>query len=257
MRHEKFASSQVVSIEGNRMKLVRNTGTERVVDLIRPWFNSGNQLDLVTPALSLFAFGEMLADITKLSKARLLLPPEDTELAFIGSAPDRTARTRLQTRWLAKCLAQWLLDKADVRRARGAVPQGAIVLRNGDAHPLKVILGSLAFSTDGLGITPGNPLSLIQTSEAPDEAALLSQWFDAQWNSLPVDPDAKPSVTETLRELAAHRAPFLVYTLILHPLPEDRLREEGVGEGHTVGGPVGARQESEPKLIKYFNRLGL
>lgn len=237
------------------MKLVRNTGTERVVDLIRPWLNSGNQLDLVTSSLSLFAFGEIFAEVSKLSKARLLLPPEDTELAFTGNTADRAARNQLQTRWLAKCLAQWLHDKADVRRAQSAVPQGAIVLRNADAYPQQVVLGSLAFSTDGLGITPGNSLSLIQASEAPAEAALLSQWFDMQWNSLPADPGAKTSVTDALRELAAHRAPFLVYTLILHHLFLDR--GEDMDEERIVKSATGIRNTVVWKKLFKFQRDGV
>ena len=67
------------------------------------------------------------------------------------------------------------------------MPQGAFVLRDGEARPLQALLGSFAFSTDGLGLTPGNPLSLIQASETPEEAKLLSQWFDAQWSSLAAD----------------------------------------------------------------------
>jgi primase-polymerase (primpol)-like protein len=53
-----------------------------------------------------------------------------------------------------------------------------------------VFLGSLAFSTDGFGLTPGNPMSLIQASETSEEAALLSQWFDAQWSGLAADAGA-------------------------------------------------------------------
>jgi hypothetical protein len=33
------------------MKLVLNAGTERVIDLIRPWLAPGKQLDIVTPTL--------------------------------------------------------------------------------------------------------------------------------------------------------------------------------------------------------------
>ena len=157
------------------MKLVRNTGTDRVIDLLRPGLTAGRQLDVITPAFSLFAFSEMLRELTALTQCRLLLPPASAGLAVLGSEADRAARNRLQTRWIAGCLVKWLQDKAEVRRAAGAVPQGEFVVRDADAQPLQVLLGSLAFSTDGLGLTPGNPLNLIQASESPEEAVLLSQ----------------------------------------------------------------------------------
>src|SRR5215471_11011176 len=172
------------------MKLLRNTGADRVIDVVRPWLGPGNQLDVVSPTLSLFAFAEVLGELPKLSKARLLLPSNGGDLALLGSTADRAARNRLQSRWLAKQCAKWLEDKVELRQARDSVPQGAIVLRSKDGRPQQAILGAFSFSTEGLGITPGNPLSLIQASETPDETSLLSQWFDAQWAGLTTNPNS-------------------------------------------------------------------
>jgi len=237
------------------MKLVRNTGTDRVIDLIRPWLAPGNHLDVVTPSLSLFAFAEILKEATTLAKARLVLPPVDAELAVLGTNADRSARNHLQTRWLAKRFAEWIEVKAEIRRATGAVPQGAIVLRESDSRPKQVVLGSIAFSTDGLGITPGNPLSLIQASETPDDAALLSQWFDAQWNALSADPGVKSTVLGVLQSLAGHRDPFLVYTLVLHHLFGGR--DEGLDEERVVKSATGIRNTVVWKKLFRFQRDGV
>jgi len=237
------------------MRLVRNTGNDRVVDVIRPWLASGRQLDIVTPALSLFAFGEILGEASALAKCRLLLPPASTELTVLGSDADRAARNRLHTRWLARRLSQWLASKTEVRRAHGAVPQGAFVLRDGDARPLQVLLGSLAFSTDGLGLTPGNPLSLIQASETSEEASLLSQWFDVQWSSLVADSGAKAALIGDLQALAAHRDPFRVYTLILHHLFRDR--GDDLDEERIVKSATGIRNTVVWKKLYRFQRDGV
>ena len=73
------------------MKLVRNTGTDRVIDLLRPGLRAGRQLDVMTPAFSLFAFSEMLHEVTTLVRCRLLLPPSGSELRGlrIGCRPHR------------------------------------------------------------------------------------------------------------------------------------------------------------------------
>jgi hypothetical protein len=237
------------------VKLVRNTGTERVIDLIRPQLTPGTQLDVVTPTFSLFAFAEILREVAALAQCRFLLPPASAELTVLGMDADRAARNRLQTRWLASRLSQWLQSKADVRRALGAVPQGAFVLRDGDGRPLHVLLGSLAFSTDGLGLTPGNPLSLIQASETPEEASLLSQWFDAQWSGLKADAGAKSALIAFIQSLAAYRDPFLAYTLILYHLFRDRgddLDEERIARSAT-----GIRNTVVLKKLYRFQRDGV
>lgn len=40
------------------MKFVSNAGTDRVVDLVRPWLKPNNQFDVVSPSSSSFAFAE-------------------------------------------------------------------------------------------------------------------------------------------------------------------------------------------------------
>lgn len=237
------------------MKLLRNTGTERVVDLVRPWLKKGTQVDLVTPTFSLFAFGELLDDLGQLAKARLVLPALGEDLALLGSVADRAARNRLQTRWLARRCAAWLEQKVDLRTAQGRVPQGAIVVRNQASDPEQVVLGSFSFSTDGLGITPGNPLSLIQASETPEESRLLCAWFDAQWAALEQDQAGRRQLIQHLQALAAHRDPFTVYTLILHHLFAGR--GEDMDEDRIVKSATGIRNTTVWKKLFKFQRDGV
>ena len=42
------------------MRIVPNTGTDRVVDIVRPWLRTGNRVDLASQTLSLFAFGVLI-----------------------------------------------------------------------------------------------------------------------------------------------------------------------------------------------------
>jgi len=237
------------------MRLVRNAGSDRVIELVRPWLKPGSRLDVVTPALSLFAFAEMLRDLAAAAQCRFLLPPDGAELAIFGSEADRAARNRLQARWLATRFAEWLRSNTEIRRALGPIPQGAFVLRDNDGCPQQVFLGSLSFSTDGLGLTPGNPLSLIQASETPEEASLLSMWFDTQWSSLAADPSGQAALIATLQSLAAHRDPFLVYTLVLHHLFRDR--GDDLDEERIVKSATGIRNTVVWKKLYKFQRDGV
>jgi hypothetical protein len=241
------------------MKLIHNTGADRVIDLMRPHLKHGNQLGCVTPSFSLFAFAELRDALTALERVQLVLPPGDAELGFLGVEGDRAARNRLQVRWLANQCAKWIGDKVDLRRAAGPVPQGAAVIRNGQEQPEQVVLGSFAFSTDGLGLTPGNPLSLIQASESADEAAQLARWFDHQWAALRThSADANSGrevLLEALRTIGEHRDPFSLYALILHHLFRDSGDE--MDEERIVKSATGIRNTVVWKKLFKFQRDGV
>lgn len=241
------------------MKLIRNTGTDRVIDLIQPHLRSGNQLDCISPTFSLFAFAQLRAALFDLGRTHLILPSEEGLLELLGADGDRADRNRLQARWLAIQCLKWLTEKVDIRRALGPVPQGAVVMRAEDAKPEQVVLGSLAFSTAGLGLTPGNPLSLIQASESSDEAVQLAQWFDLQWASLDgkskdasLDSD---SLREALQAIGQHRDPYTVYALILHYLFRDSSDE--MDEDQIVKSATGIRNTVVWKKLFKFQRDGV
>lgn len=237
------------------MKIVQNAGTDRVIDLVRSRLPAGGRVDLVSSSLSVFAFEELRKELSRVEQLRLLLPPAESDLSILGGEADRASRNRLQTRWLAGQLAAVIRQKAEVRRARGTVPQGAFVLRDAAGRPEQAVLGSLAFSTDGLGLTPGNPLSLIQASETIEEAALLSQWFDAQWSTIPTSAEAKNQILDGLDQLASHRDPFLVYASILHHLFRDRGDE--LDEDRIVKSATGIRNTVVWKKLYKFQRDGV
>ena len=96
------------------MKLVRNAGTDRVLDLIQPQLNKGTQLDLLTPAASLFAFEALREGAARLAGARVVLPCDKADLALLGGEADRPARNRLQAPRLARLMAEWGRAKAGV-----------------------------------------------------------------------------------------------------------------------------------------------
>ena len=232
------------------MKLIQNTGTQRVIDLMRPHLKSGNRLDCVTPSFSLYAFAEIREALSALDRIQLVVPPDNESLELLGAEGDRAARNRLQARWLANQCAKWISEKVELRRASKAVPQGAAVMRGSDGAPVQVVFGSFALSTSGLGLAPGNPLNLIQASETSDEAAQLAQWFDHQWSDLKdtaatdanVQSNQCASVVQALQALGEHRDPFTIYTLMLHRLfqgsgdemDEERIIKSATGIRNTV-----------------------
>lgn len=237
------------------MKLINNSGADRVIDLMLPHLLPGHQLGCVTPSFSLFAFAEVRDALAKLERVQLILPPADDGLDFLGGEGDRAARNRLQSRWLANQCAKWLDGKVELRRAHGRVPQGAAVMRAPDGTAEQVVLGSFAFSTDGLGLTPGNPLNLIQASESVDEAAQLARWLDQQWARLDLQPDSRPALIEVLQGMGKHLAPFTLYALILNHVFGNR--DDEMDEERIVKSATGIRNTVVWKKLFKFQRDGV
>lgn len=237
------------------MRLVRNTGSDRVVDIIRPHLGDGTSIDAVSPALSIFGFGELIDSLNRGSACRLVLPASLDSHALVGTADERTARNQLQTRWLAARLLRWLNDNVTVRLARGGVPQGTLVLRDRSGAPVQALLGAVGLTSEGLGLVPGNPLNLIQASESAAEAGMLAQWFESQWALLPDTRAAKDELLRHITALARHRDPHLIYALVLHHLFSSR--GDALDEEQVIKSATGIRNTVVWKKLYKFQRDGV
>ncbi|MGD9715334.1 MAG: SNF2-related protein, partial [Thermomicrobiales bacterium] len=238
------------------MKLIKNTGDNRVVDEVRAALGPQSKLDIATPAFSLFAFGETKELLEKVTRCRLVLPTRpDDEPQLLGGDADRPFRNRLISRALARQLAAWVEKKVELRGAPTPLPQSLLAIGNSVDLPARVLTGHCAFTTDGLGLTPGNQFSLIQCAENTDECAVLSSWFDSLWNALPTTPCAKNAFLTRLRELTDHRAPSLIYYLTLFHVFKD-LGDE-LDEERIVKSATGIRNTTVWKKLFKFQRDGV
>ena len=225
------------------MKLIKNSGDDRVVDALRSSLAALSTLDVASPAFSAFAYGELRELLGKIAKCRIVLPDDKAgDLSLLGSSSDRPFRNRLQARWLARQCHQWVETLAEVRTLPGIMPQSTLIAGRLDSSLTRVITGNCAFTTEGLGITPGNQFSLIQSSESPEECSLLGSWFTALWNGLPASPEAKRSLLARLAQLFEHKEPSLIYYLTLFhlfknlgdELDEDKIVKSATGIRNTI-----------------------
>ncbi|MBF0611170.1 MAG: helicase [Magnetococcales bacterium] len=222
------------------MKLIKNRGNDRVLDELRRALVPSVNLDIATPSCSLFAFAELRELLDKVKSCRIILASnKDQELGWLGSTGDRSFRNRLTIRYLARQCAAWITKKAEVRIAPTLLPQSAIMIYHPDPHQHRVITGHCPFTTDGLGMTPGNQFSLIQCADTAEEVAALGSWFGHLWNSTS---DDKARVLDRLQSLASHKAPSLVYFQILHnvfknsgeSLDEEQIIKSATGIRNTI-----------------------
>jgi SNF2 family DNA or RNA helicase len=235
------------------MKTITNTGTDRVTDLLSGALQPSAELDLASNDFSLFAFAELRSQLQQLSTARLLLPAVAAPLGLLGTDDDRVARNRLEARWLAAQCSEWIERVAEARNAPGPLPQGAAVLSNGSG-PEVAVTGPFGFTTEGLGITPGNPMSFIQGSETDEDTTRVHDWFIQQWASLPSDDSSAAHLLEQLDQIAAIHPPALAYAAIL-----SRVFESDAGDlddERIVNSATGIRETHVWQKLYKFQRDG-
>jgi hypothetical protein len=80
------------------MKLIRNTGSDRVIDELRQSLLPQSPLDMASPAFSLFAFAELRQLLENLDACRMVLPAaNENDLGLTGTDADRAFRMRIMT----------------------------------------------------------------------------------------------------------------------------------------------------------------
>jgi Helicase conserved C-terminal domain/SNF2-related domain len=238
------------------MNLIKNTGSDRVVDELRRILLPPSSLDLASPLFSLYAFSELRDLLEKLDTCRVVLPEtKANELGLTGSNADRASRNQLNLRWLARECSAWVKKKVELRVVPASLPQSILIGGKANSDHCRVITGNCPFTTEGLGITPGNQFSLIQCSEKPEESATLGSWFSALWNTLPASDQQRAAFLSSLAELADSKAPSLVYYLALFHLFSD-LGDE-LDEERIVRSATGIRNTTVWNKLYKFQRDGV
>jgi len=201
------------------MRILTNHSADRAIDVLASMLSVDGRLDGASPSLSLFALQALRDGLPSMSATRLLLPgAERTEQSLLGSEAERASRNQLDAQRLARECAAWLRAKAEIKSAPSGLQQAALISRADDGSPRGAMVGDCALTAEGLGLAPGDRLSLVQVSESGSEAQALADWFERNWASLPASSGAKAELLFQLGEIAARRDPALLYALTLHHL---------------------------------------
>lgn len=234
------------------MDLIKNTGRERVLDKLEEWLQAGSALDVMSPSLSLHAFAEIRELLKRADSVRLLLEDGASLTASLfGGHSDIGYRNKLQGRWHARSTLEWLGRQVQLRYA-DRLPQSMAIVRNASLR--RAAIGSCSLTTEGLGITPGSRLGLVQTTSTDDETAAFSSWFQTAWDTVPGRPDAD-DLERVLADAASQRAPSLIYFKFLFEMFKD-LGDE-LDEERIVKSATGIRNTTVWKKLFKFQRDGV
>jgi SNF2 family DNA or RNA helicase len=237
------------------VETITNTGTNRVLDVLERDLGPDTTLEGITGDLSIFAIDGLWPYLARTEGIRLILPNDISRVQLLGSEQDRSARNRLNSRWLARRLIELLEAKTELRSAPSEVPQGVVAIRGRDGRPLGALVGSFALDTSGIGLAPGNPLGVIQAAETFEESERFAVHFKEIWDSLPGDGPAQLEMVAALKDIAKLHSPRAVYAQILESLlgeDEGTIREDDV-----VRSATGIHETHVWKKLYRFQRDGV
>lgn len=237
------------------MKLISNTGADRVVDELQRALPAGSMLSIASPALSLFAFSALKETLAALSHCRVMLGSANDGLGLAGGPGDTVYRNQLNTHWLARTCAAWIENQVEFRPAPGHLPQSLLMAESPSAEVRRVITGNCPFTTEGLGLTPGNRLGMIQCMENAAESEPHTDWLTKLWDSVPPSPEHKATLLSRLHELASHKPPSLIYFLTLFHIFGGQ--QEQLDEEQIVKSATGIRNTTVWKKLYRFQRDGV
>jgi hypothetical protein len=226
------------------VRLVANTGGERVVDILLGY--RGGKLDVLSEQISLFG-GQVALAAGNRGFGRVLLGiAGDADLA--GDSGDRARRNRLQNRALSTALVH-VLAAADIRQTR-LPPSQSVLLTSRVA-----VVGNCSLTTGGLGIAPQSRLGFVQHTENDAELAMVRQWFETEWNAANPEGPAVAALGEAIAAAASDHTPNAVYTQALHQLFAEM--KAGTDESSIVDPATGVRETQVWSKLYRFQKDGV
>jgi len=237
------------------MRLLRNSGHDRVIDVLSAVLEHCEVLDLATESLSLFAFHALHGRLHGLRRARLIVSLDHGLSGLLGELADRPHRNTLLAPWLATECSAWLRSCVEVHAAPLGVPQGAAIVRHEAGSASHALLGAFALTTSGLGLAPGNPLRLIQLSETHEEADAIASWFESQWLSLAHQTAGNRAILDALQQLNTRNPARFIYALMLNHVLG--IRGDSLDEDQVIKSATGIRNTVVWRRLYKFQRDGV
>lgn len=220
------------------MRLISNTATERVVDILSDDSNKAQALDALSPVFSVFALQKLIKAAPHLKSARLVVSAAAADASqILGADDERGERGTLTAPHAARLAAEWFAKLAEIRPSPVPIHQNLISTRDADGQPIATLTGHCPLNLTGLGLLPPAPFSLVQAADQLSEHQTYANWFLSSWNQLPADQKTSDAILASLREIARDHSAAEIYAKCLDAIfggeeisqSKNRLMRAGAG----------------------------
>lgn len=221
------------------MRLLRNTGEDRVVDFLSSSTSSESNLEWLTSAISMYGLERATRVLGDDASLDLTISNIPSLGELQGGRGDRSLRHRLVDRYLADSIGSWLRHHATIRRAPSDVVQDVLIVGGPEGRMDGALVGSFSLTTPGLGVTGSGGLAIVQASETSDDVQRVATWLGENLGGSEVSEPLLDSLCASIEELGRLRTPEEIYWLVLSNL----LGRGGTGldEDEILDGKTGIR----------------
>ena len=228
------------------MHLLDTTSLRTIIDELAARASEGRQ-NVASTDLSLTGIATLLDRRALAAAVRIMLDQGfDADASLPGSVNDRARRNRLGQR--ADALkAGVLLETAEIRGAKLPLGQSMLLIDGAIGF-----VGNCAMTSDGLGLAPPQRLGFVQRADDPAELAVLTAWFETQWQV--ADAGTKAALEAAVSRHAKHHGPVVPYRVTLHRLFADMA--DGADERAIVDAATGIAATKIWSKLYRFQRDG-
>ena len=181
----------------------------------------------MTSYFTLFAYKEIQEELSKVKGVDLIINPHkcDNSGKFIEIAEENSLKLNLDYSGIAREFAQWLLEKANIKRVKSRKIEGKMLSITYSDENYDYITHS-DFSATGLGILDrGGRIHINEKVEDSQRANSLRLAFDSIWNNTTQTEDIKNKIISELKNIYQDKSPELLYFFTLNHLFRDFLED--------------------------------
>ena len=240
-------------------EIIYNERKENIFFELKKNISEGSTISVVSEFFSLYAYGELKKELSKVSEFKLLVSTHGDKESFLRNLPgnhlDRCLRNRLDVARIARDCSEWLKQKCEVRELPPSIHQNLIHLSHANSDNNMAILGSLSFTTDGLGIVPSESGHIDTCFRSFGEEDSLIKWFDGLWSSGKNSDNFEATLQDALALVYSDKTPQQIYFLTLFNIFRDFIGE--LDEDKIIKTQTGIKSTQVWQKLYKFQRDGV
>ncbi len=244
--------------------LLDNRKNGKVGDELRKHLTNGSKLSIISGLFSIYGFESLKKELLHIDSLRLVLSqyqvnsssPEEGFTSLGGDCFELRFKNQLNQAQVAKECADWLKNKAEIRKATNpmTISQNLFHAQDGNGEAI-AIQGSSEFTSAGFGYTETDRYHMNTCTTDKMSTVAMLEWFVDIWNDPSAVQDAKELLLKQLDNLTKDQSPEFIYFLTLYNLFKDFLQD--IDEDNIIKTKTGFKETLVWKKLYKFQRDGV
>ena len=213
--------------------LLDNKKNGKVGDTLRDNLQTGSSLAIITGLFSIYGFDALKKELNRVDQVRLLfskihnVASDSLPLQGLNGDPfERRFKNQLNQHQIAKECADWLTNKAEIKRVNNPYSVNQNLSHVQKAQDSAVaIQGSSNFTTSGLGFSESDKYDMNMCLTETESTTALLEWFNGIWSDPSAVEDIKQLILTELNRLTEEQSPAFIYFLTLFNVFKDFIEE--------------------------------